>query len=183
MGAIESQPNPLPGDYNFDGIVDAADYTVWRDTLGSSTDLRSDCNASGMVDANDYDFWKSRFGNVLSANGAGSGSTAALVGPSAIDLRQGEGGILASIFAFAPGSPAALPGIVRQLSVARLAAFVARQDLLLEAWSDIRSNESRPHDRWSNDLPLHEAAAEKPPRDGASVIDSAFALLGTVVED
>ncbi len=27
-------------DYNGNGIVDAADYTVWRDTLGSTTDLR-----------------------------------------------------------------------------------------------------------------------------------------------
>ena len=32
----------LPGDYNFDGIVDAADYTVWVDTKGSTTDLRAD---------------------------------------------------------------------------------------------------------------------------------------------
>ena len=27
----------LPGDYNQNGIVDAADYTVWRDNLGSGT--------------------------------------------------------------------------------------------------------------------------------------------------
>ena len=27
------------GDYNHDGIVDAADYTVWRDSLSSTTDL------------------------------------------------------------------------------------------------------------------------------------------------
>ena len=32
----------LTGDYNHDGIVSAADYTVWRDTLGSTTDLRAD---------------------------------------------------------------------------------------------------------------------------------------------
>ena len=31
-----SPPAPaLPGDYNNDGTVDAADYVVWRDTLGS----------------------------------------------------------------------------------------------------------------------------------------------------
>ena len=29
----------VPGDYNDNGIVDAADYTIWRDTLGSTTDL------------------------------------------------------------------------------------------------------------------------------------------------
>jgi arabinogalactan endo-1,4-beta-galactosidase len=35
------------GDYNRDGVVDAADYTVWRDTLGSTTDLRA--NAAILV--------------------------------------------------------------------------------------------------------------------------------------
>ena len=29
----------VPGDYNSDGAVDAADYTVWCNTLGSTTDL------------------------------------------------------------------------------------------------------------------------------------------------
>jgi hypothetical protein len=31
----------LAGDYNSNGIVDAADYTVWRDTLGSGPSLPS----------------------------------------------------------------------------------------------------------------------------------------------
>ena len=30
----------IQGDYNHDGVVSAADYTVWRDTLGSTTILR-----------------------------------------------------------------------------------------------------------------------------------------------
>ena len=34
-------PEPVPGDYNQNGIVDAADYTIWRDTLGSTTDSAS----------------------------------------------------------------------------------------------------------------------------------------------
>ena len=37
----------LAGDYNLDGIVDAADYVVWRKTLGQSgTDLAADGNNS-----------------------------------------------------------------------------------------------------------------------------------------
>ena len=35
------------GDYNQDGTVDAADYTVWRDTLGSTTDLRANGDNTG----------------------------------------------------------------------------------------------------------------------------------------
>lgn len=51
------------GDYNGDGNVDAADYTVWRDTLGSSSDLRADGDGDGQVDADDYTVWKDDFGN------------------------------------------------------------------------------------------------------------------------
>ena len=38
--AIRGLTPDLPGDYNLNTIIDAADYTVWRDTLGSTTDLR-----------------------------------------------------------------------------------------------------------------------------------------------
>ncbi|MCA9188726.1 MAG: dockerin type I repeat-containing protein, partial [Planctomycetales bacterium] len=44
----------VEGDYNGNGIVDAADYTVWKDTFGSSDDLIADGNGNGIVDAADY---------------------------------------------------------------------------------------------------------------------------------
>jgi hypothetical protein len=53
----------LIGDYNDDGVVDAADYTVWRNTLGSTTDLRADGDNSTEVDSADYAVWKSHYGN------------------------------------------------------------------------------------------------------------------------
>jgi PEP-CTERM motif len=60
----------LSGDYNGNGAVDAADYTVWRDTLGQTGDgLAADGDRDDMVDQEDYDIWKAGFGNV-----AGSGS-------------------------------------------------------------------------------------------------------------
>jgi len=31
LALLPGTPPPVPGDYNLDGIVDAADYTVWRD--------------------------------------------------------------------------------------------------------------------------------------------------------
>ena len=66
---------PKNGDYNGNGKVDAADYTLWRDTLGSSDDLRADGNNNGEVDDLDFLVWRQQFGNVYNL-GAGSGSLA-----------------------------------------------------------------------------------------------------------
>ena len=53
----------LTGDYNRNGIVDAADYTVWRNTMGQSgIALAADGDGNGIVDAGDYSVWKSNFG-------------------------------------------------------------------------------------------------------------------------
>ena len=61
----ERENNIFGGDYNKNSIVDAADFTVWRDTLGSTTDLRADGSKNGIVDQADYDYWRDRFGNVV----------------------------------------------------------------------------------------------------------------------
>jgi uncharacterized protein YjbI with pentapeptide repeats len=63
------------GDMNGDGMVDAADYTVWRDNLGKAgAGLAADVSGwnglpDGVVDHSDFDFWKANFG-------AGPGSSA-----------------------------------------------------------------------------------------------------------
>ena len=51
----------LAGDYNVDGAVDAADYTVWRNLLGT-TNAVADGDGSGMVDGPDYQVWKDHYG-------------------------------------------------------------------------------------------------------------------------
>ena len=60
---------PITSDFNGDGIVDAADYTVWRNSLGT-TELEpftlGDANGDGAVDQLDYDIWKSQYGQVVS---------------------------------------------------------------------------------------------------------------------
>ena len=68
---------PGTGDYNGNGVVDAADYTLWQDTLGSQLDLRADGNGDGIVDQDDYLFWNDRFGDVVS-----TGSGAAVPEPT-----------------------------------------------------------------------------------------------------
>jgi hypothetical protein len=55
----------LPGDYNHDDRVDAADYIVWRNTLGSTTELVADGSGNLVVDDADYDVWRVNFGHVF----------------------------------------------------------------------------------------------------------------------
>jgi hypothetical protein len=63
----------LPGDFNSDGSIDAADYVVWRKTLGQNVAIGSgaDGNRDGEVNELDFAVWKSYFGAVAVA-GTGS---------------------------------------------------------------------------------------------------------------
>jgi hypothetical protein len=79
------------GDYNGNGVVDAADYVVWRDTLGQTgVGLAADGNRNGSIDANDFTVWRSHFGQV-----AGSGSGA---GQSASEVPEPESMVLWTSF-------------------------------------------------------------------------------------
>lgn len=59
----------VPGDYNNDGSVNAADYTVYRDNLGLSAAALSNRNPAntGVVNAADYTFWKNNYGSTSAA--------------------------------------------------------------------------------------------------------------------
>lgn len=59
------------GDYNGNGVVDVADYTVWRNAMASGGSLMNDASPGG-VSAVDYSYWKSRFG-ATTGSGAGVG--------------------------------------------------------------------------------------------------------------
>ena len=88
-----------PGDYNGDGTVDAADYTQWRDSLGSDDDLRADGDGDLVIGSGDYDVWLSAFGTSYDL-GSGAGGLAGsnvpepatslllLVGCSLLDRRR-----------------------------------------------------------------------------------------------
>ncbi|MCI0331692.1 MAG: right-handed parallel beta-helix repeat-containing protein [Planctomycetes bacterium] len=78
IGAFESPtvPPQLPGDYNLDEIVDAADHVVWRKLLGTSVAppfSGADGDGDSSVDPGDYDVWQENFGEAI---GAGSGGGA-----------------------------------------------------------------------------------------------------------
>jgi hypothetical protein len=75
IGALEWQPNPLPGDYNYSGVVDAADFVLWRKTLGSTDDLRADGDGDADIDQDDYGVWRANFGAVAVLQPAASAVT------------------------------------------------------------------------------------------------------------
>jgi hypothetical protein len=79
-------PDPLihPGDYNDDDAVDAADYVVWRNTLGQSVahlGRGADGDGDGVVTPADYDVWRARFGQTAAA-----ASTTGVPEPGALAL-------------------------------------------------------------------------------------------------
>ena len=53
---------PLAGDYNNDGLVDAADYTVYRDALAGGGSLENETASPGVVDQADYNAWAANYG-------------------------------------------------------------------------------------------------------------------------
>jgi sugar lactone lactonase YvrE len=63
--AIIAVPERLPGDFNNNGAIDAADYTVWRNNFGTSYHLHGNGDETGasrhVVDRADYDLWKDSY--------------------------------------------------------------------------------------------------------------------------
>lgn len=60
--------DPIPGDYNEDGVVDAADYTIYRDTEGDSVTAGTgaDGNGNGFIEPGDYTVWADAYGSLAS---------------------------------------------------------------------------------------------------------------------
>jgi hypothetical protein len=103
----------VPGDYNQDGKVSAADYTVWRNNLGSVASLPND-DTNG-VGADDYLRWKTHFGEMVGGAGGGSAgspySTVAVPEPATV---------LLFLLSVAPLLGEAIKRIHRNESVSRL---------------------------------------------------------------
>lgn len=92
IGAFEWRPD---GDFNGDGMVNLADYTVWRDSFGASGTRRysgADATGDGNVTAEDYEVWKTNFGSQL--EGTSANGTTAVPEPTAWLLFAGALAIL-----------------------------------------------------------------------------------------
>jgi hypothetical protein len=70
-GVLSVAATVLVGDYNGNGIVDAADYIVWRNGLGT------------IYTQNDYDVWRAHFGEHA---GSGTGAIASATVPEPATL-------------------------------------------------------------------------------------------------
>ena len=77
-GAVTLSVGGVLGDFNLDGRVDSADYTVWRDRRGTNS-LAADASGNGSVDQADYNIWKANFGLVAATGGGSIGEAAAAV--------------------------------------------------------------------------------------------------------
>jgi hypothetical protein len=108
----DTLPLPLYGDFNNDGIVDAVDYTVWRNNLGGSVELPNDPTPDDVT-IEDYGVWKSNYGTSEATGSGGLASEAHSV-PEPTAAASAVAVVLAGLV----GSLR-----IRTASVARLAAI------------------------------------------------------------
>jgi hypothetical protein len=100
----------LPGDYNGDERVDAADFVVWRKAFADpASGLFADGNGDGKIDGQDFDVWWSNF-----SQSAGGGALVA-ANPAALAVPEPAAVLLiaAIVFTTQVGRP------TRSLTIAR----------------------------------------------------------------
>ena len=84
----------VPADYNGNDVVDAADYVLWRKTIGPTPpNFRNEVASLGTIDAADYTAWRQRFGSTMPDMGSGSLVSGAVPEPGTVWLMLVSGGI------------------------------------------------------------------------------------------
>ncbi|MEX0613666.1 MAG: hypothetical protein WD738_17025 [Pirellulales bacterium] len=72
----------LPGDFNENGKVDAADYVVWRKNNNTNNSLPNDSGLGTPIGSAHFDLWRANFG--MMAAGAAAGSNAPVPEPASL---------------------------------------------------------------------------------------------------
>jgi hypothetical protein len=70
----------VPGDYNGNGSVDAADYVLWR----NGGPLQNEVDTPGTVNEADYTAWRARFGNTAGSGAAIGAASSAVPEPTTL---------------------------------------------------------------------------------------------------
>jgi hypothetical protein len=73
----------VPGEFDYDGVVDGNDFLVWQQSLGSTTSLAADGNDDGVVDGADLAIWQEHFG---AGGGSAVASNASVPEPAGLAL-------------------------------------------------------------------------------------------------
>jgi hypothetical protein len=150
------------GDYNQNGFVDAADYTVWRNMSGQSVPNAydvADGSGNSVVDFADYLVWKAHYGETVPA--AGSGGSTGEAELAAAELGELGSTALAEVrrtepVAHAPigvgvglieALPTAKSGRGALLSSPSRSTTAAARDAALLAWLAARPNVTSVKDR------------------------------------
>ena len=76
-GILTVGPSILAGDYNNDGIVNAADYVVWQKNVGQPSQTLPNDTTGVIVGQAQYNLWRSNFGNTTAVPGSGAVEIAA----------------------------------------------------------------------------------------------------------
>ena len=133
----------LAGDYNRDSVVDAADYSVWRDSVGSVHQLAADGDHNGVVDQSDHAVWAANFGAVASPSTATAKFSATTAAAPALATDDEPGAMPAVRFAKMRESP--LPATAKHRAPSAASIEGRSIDLaLLLLWGDDHDSSPRP---------------------------------------
>jgi hypothetical protein len=83
----------LPGDYNDDGVVDAADYAVWRNNVGAPAGTLLNDGDGGTIGQAHYDTWRANFGMSLPVPPPANASIPEPVGQALVLLASATVGL------------------------------------------------------------------------------------------
>ena len=76
----------MPGDFNGNGNVDAADYVKWRKNEGTFAIMANDPYFGTKIDQDQYNVWRANFGNTGPGSGGGAGLSGAVPEPGTFVL-------------------------------------------------------------------------------------------------